>query len=144
MASPPPGAAPPTRVLVVDDDVLMCRFLQRRLERHGFVVAVEDSAEDALERLAAEEFDLVLSDLNLTGVDGLALTRQLAASGFDLPVILISGSVTREVAASAVLGGAWDCLAKPVNPGVLVASMERAHQHHLLEKELRQRRRPTT
>jgi two-component system response regulator HydG len=130
----------PTRVLVLDDDVLICQLLERSLQRRGFTVITETSPADALARLKDEECDLVISDVNMEGLDGLAFTQRVIALNPDLPVILITGSSTMEIAMNAVLAGAWDFLSKPIDAKLLELSINRACKHRQLKKELRELR----
>ena len=124
------------RVLVLDDDEMMCAFLERSLQRHGFTVSSETSAKDALERLTVEDFDVVVSDLNMEGLDGLGFTQKVIALGLGVPVILMTGSGTMEVGMKAVLAGAWDFLTKPVDAKLLAHSVDRAATHRSLKREL--------
>ncbi|MHB8873764.1 MAG: sigma-54-dependent transcriptional regulator [Myxococcaceae bacterium] len=124
------------RVLLVDDDPLLCEFLERALSKLGFVVVSESSAEDALERLATEDFDVVVSDLNMAGLDGLAFIGRVLARQADVPVILVTGAGTMEVAIAALRAGAWDFLTKPIDPQLLALSMDRARKHRALKTEV--------
>ena len=124
------------RVLLVDDDPLLCEFLERALAKLGFAVVSEGSAEDALERLTTEDFDVVVSDLNMAGLDGLAFTERVLAQRADVPVILVTGAATMEVAIAALRAGAWDFLSKPIEPQLLAVSMERARKHRALKTEV--------
>src|SRR4051812_32668155 len=67
------------RVLLVDDDPLVCELLVRMLSKQGFAVSTDASAEEALERLAHEDFDVILTDMNMTGLDGLKFTERILA-----------------------------------------------------------------
>ncbi len=132
------AAAARARVLVLDDDVLMCRYLERSLHLHGFTVESETSPQEALGRLGVEAFDVVVSDLNMEGLDGLAFTQRVIGLQLDLPVILVTGTSTMEIAMHAVLAGAWDFLTKPLETKLLVASLRRATEHRQLRQELRE------
>ena len=132
-----PPIPPCARILVVDDDELMCQFLERLLGRRAFTVFTETSSKLALARLAVEDFDVVISDLNMEGLDGLAFTKRVIDVRPETPVILITGASTVELAISAVRAGAWDFLAKPVDIKLLGISIERACEHRQLKKELR-------
>ncbi len=129
------------RVLLVDDDPLICQFLEAQLTRQGFTVVSDSSAQDALERLAVEDFDVVVSDLNMEGLDGLAFTAKVIEQRADVPVILITGSGTMEIAIAALRAGAWDFLTKPIDPALLAVSMERAQKHRALNNEVQRLRR---
>ncbi len=129
------------RVLLVDDDVLICQFLEQTLKRYGYEVVSDSSAHDALERLAVDDFDIVISDLNMEGLDGLSFTQRVNEQRADIPVILITGSATMEVAISALRAGAWDFLTKPIDASLLAVSMERARKHRALKNEVQRLRR---
>lgn len=135
--TPPPARSPCARVLVVDDDEMMCQFLERMLERRGFTVFSETSPREAIERLTHEDFDVVVSDLNMEGLDGMAFNQRVIELRPDTPVILITGDGMMEVAIRAVQAGAWDFLHKPIDPKLLALSIERACSHRQLKKELR-------
>lgn len=124
------------RVLVVDDDEMMCQFIERSLKRRAFEVTCETSPNGALELLTTEDFDVVVSDLNMEGLDGLAFAQKVIELRPDTPVILITGSDLVQVAIDGVKTGAWDFLAKPLDPKVLAISIERACEHRQLKKEL--------
>ena len=124
------------RVLLVDDDPLLLEFLERALAKLGFTVVAEASAEQGLERLAVEDFDVVVSDLNMEGLDGLAFTEQILSRRADVPVILVTGQASMETAISALRAGAWDFLTKPIDPQMLALSMERARKHRMLKIEV--------
>ncbi len=124
------------RVLVLDDDVLMLQLLERLLTRQGFFVATESSPEGALSRLGQEDFDVVLSDVNMEGLDGMAFAERVRAAHREIPVILITGAASMDVAMGAVLAGAFDFLIKPVDAQLLAASVRRAVTHGRLERDL--------
>lgn len=124
------------RVLVLDDDELMCQLLDRLLTRQGYCVATESSPAEALARLTVESFDVVLSDVNMEGLDGMAFTQRVKAAGHEVPVILITGASTMDLAMGAVLAGAWDFLLKPLDARLLAASMARAVKHRRLSLDL--------
>jgi len=92
-AQPPAVAAPPAvlTVLLVEDDLLVRRVAERALHRAGWTVLCADSAEIALEILRGSHCDLMLSDIELPGMDGVALARLVLERQPDLPIILNSG-----------------------------------------------------
>lgn len=77
-------------VLVVDDDLSMCEMLAVSLRSEGFDVATLTSPREALERLGIEDFDVVVADLNMQGMSGLDLCREIVAVQPDLPVVVIT------------------------------------------------------
>jgi two-component system, NtrC family, response regulator PilR len=127
-----------THVLVVDDELSMRQFLQIFLERKHYRVTTAESAEAALAVFPQHDFDLVLSDLNLPGLDGIALMRQLKEAGAGeanaVPVILITAFGTAASAVEAMKEGASDYVLKPFDNDELLRTIERA----VGEKELRE------
>ncbi len=128
--------AAPGRVLLVDDDPLLCEFLEQALGRQGFTVASDTSAEDALTRLGTEEFDVVVTDVGMAGLDGLAFLARVLELRPGLPVVLVTGVATTSIAITALQLGAWDLLIKPVNAELLAATLERARRHRALTLEV--------
>ncbi|MBS0509952.1 MAG: sigma 54-interacting transcriptional regulator [Proteobacteria bacterium] len=114
----PPLPCPPTsgrapRLLVVDDDADLLRLLEMRLRANGYRVTTCARAESALAHLAAERFDLVLSDVRLPGRDGLALFGDIRAQFPALPVILLTAHGTIPDAVEAMSRGVAGYLTKP-------------------------------
>ncbi|MCC7242860.1 MAG: response regulator transcription factor [Acidobacteria bacterium] len=101
------------RILVVEDDPEISRFIVRGLtEEHHFVDLVEDGA-SAIDMAAAEEYDAIVLDLMLPGIDGFEVCRRIRASGIDTPVIIVTArdAITDRIA--GLDGGADDYLVKP-------------------------------
>jgi DNA-binding NtrC family response regulator len=124
------------RVLVVEDEDYVRQSLTELLDARGFDVAAARSAEEALERLERASVDLVLSDLKLSGADGLALVRRLRARYSDLPVVILTGHGTIASAVECIRSGATDYILKPADPDVLEVSLERALSTRALRREL--------
>lgn len=101
-------------VLVVDDEPGIRELLAQILVDEGYTVATVATGEEALGALSKEIFDVVLLDVQLPGLNGLEILRQLKASGNRVPVVMISGHATVEQAAEAVREGAADFLEKPL------------------------------
>lgn len=108
------------RVLLVDDDHRIRQALSLALGDEGFEVATAPSGEDALRRLAHESVDLVLLDLMLPGVDGLAVCRRVRAEG-DLPIIIITARTDSTDVIAGLEAGADDYVTKPIVAGELAA-----------------------
>jgi len=107
------------RVLVVDDEVNARTALAELLRDEGYVIESAGDAFKALSKLSDFAPDLVLTDLKMPGMDGLALLDKLRADDPDLPVIVMTAFGEVETAVRAMRAGARDCLAKPVNVGEL-------------------------
>ncbi len=111
------------RVLLVEDDRKAARLLARGLQEEGFVVDVADSAEEADERAAVDDYDVIVLDWMLPGRDGLALCRELRARGVAAPILMLTA---RDAIAERVAGlrtGADDYLTKPFAFAELLARM---------------------
>jgi two-component system response regulator HydG len=128
------------RVLVVDDDHEMCELLRTQLGRRGFEVAVNASADEALARLAGDDFDALVTDVRMRGIDGLQLCERLRESRPDLPVLVITAFGSLDTAVAAIRAGAFDFLAKPLEIEELCFRLERAIQHRQLSEEVKRLR----
>jgi len=124
------------RILVVDDDVDMCVELQRMLVRRGFSVVTRQRADEAFELLGAEDFDVIVTDLNMRGMNGVELCDRVVQNRRDVPVIVITGFGSLDAAVASIRAGAFDFLTKPFNAEQLALAVERAIRHRSLEKEL--------
>ncbi|HSF04587.1 MAG TPA: sigma-54 dependent transcriptional regulator [Methylomirabilota bacterium] len=101
------------RILIVEDDQIFLRPLQRTLEVEGYEVMVVTSGEDAIDVLKNDDVDLVLTDKRLPGMDGVDLVRRLKADHPDQAVVVMTAYGTIESAVEAVRLGAADYLVKP-------------------------------
>ena len=108
------------RVLLVEDDVRIRQALTLALEDAGCEVVPAVSGEEALERLDSADVDVVLLDLMLPGIDGLAVCRTLRSRG-DLPIIIVSARTDSEEVIEGLEAGADDYVTKPVVAGELAA-----------------------
>jgi len=118
--------ANPLRVLVVDDDPGMREGMAMSLKRAGFVTEQARSGEDALRMTRPGAFDAVVTDLRMTGMDGLQLTARLKALDTTLPVLLVTAFGSLDTAREAMRLGAFDYLSKPFSPDELVQAVRKA------------------
>jgi two-component system NtrC family response regulator len=125
---------PLPHLLLVDDDANLRRVLQYQLGELGEVTAVGSGAE-ALEALAGERFDLILSDVRMPPPDGLELLRQVRAQSPTLPFILLTAHGDIDMAVEAMQLGATDFLTKPFERERLQSKVERALRARKLEHE---------
>jgi len=114
------------RVLIVDDDEIFLRPLQRSLEVAGYDIIVRASGEDAMELLKHEDVDCVLTDRRLPGMDGVELVRRVKVEHPDLPVVIMTAHGTVESAVESVRLGAADYLVKPFEVSELLIIVARA------------------
>jgi DNA-binding response OmpR family regulator len=101
------------RILVVEDEPLIARFLARGLRSEGYTIAVAADGERALSRLEDGGWDMVVLDLLLPGVDGMEVLREISGRRLDVPVLVLSARRSVEVKVAALDAGASDYLAKP-------------------------------
>jgi DNA-binding NtrC family response regulator len=101
------------RILIVEDDPIFLRPLQRTLEVAGYDVVTAPSGEDAVDLLKGDDVDLVVTDKRLPGMDGVELVRRLKADHPDQAVVVMTAYGTIESAVEAVRLGAADYLVKP-------------------------------
>jgi EAL domain-containing protein (putative c-di-GMP-specific phosphodiesterase class I) len=119
------------RVLVVDDDETLVRSYARTLSADGYDVEVRFDGEAAVNAVRSNPFDVILSDIDMPRLSGLALLERIRAHDLDIPVVLITGSPSLETAMAAVEHGALRYLAKPVDSQALknvTASAVRLHR----------------
>lgn len=102
------------RLLLVDDDEMLARSYARMLVSDGYEVHTRGDGEAAIEAIRAHEYDVVLSDIDMPRLDGLALMERLRQHDQDVPVVLVTGNPTLETAIAAVEYGALRYLPKPV------------------------------
>jgi EAL domain-containing protein (putative c-di-GMP-specific phosphodiesterase class I) len=132
------GAALRPRVLVVDDDEVLARSYARTLSAAGYEVEIRLDGEAAIEavRLGAS-LDVVLSDIDMPRLGGLALLERVRSHDLDIPVILITGSPSLETAVAAVQHGALRYLTKPVDANQLRSVTADAVRLHRLARAKR-------
>jgi two-component system response regulator AtoC len=129
------------RLLVVDDDRGMVELLAEDLGRRGFAVSWRTSPDDALSLLHAEDFDAVVTDMNMKGMNGLELCEKIVSARPDTPVIVITAFGSMETAIAAIRVGAYDYITKPFDLEQLHLSVRRAVQHRSLREEVTRLRR---
>ena len=124
------------RILVADDERYICEVLCDLLSRDYECVGV-GSAEEALARLRAREFDVIISDIMMRGMSGLDMLPLVRRQAPDTVVIMISGMQTIETAIEALRAGAFDYLMKPFDLRHVEAAVRRALEHKRLREAKR-------
>ncbi len=114
-------ASKPGRILLIDDDPALGRYLSRVLIRAGFEVTHELDSVAALQRIETESWDLLITDVELPGMTGLELLERVRQIVPDLPVAVLTGHPTVDYAVSALRNSAAEFLQKPIAAGDLVA-----------------------
>jgi two-component system OmpR family response regulator len=111
------------RILVVEDDLRMAAAIRRGLRYEGLVVDVASDGEQALRTLAATDYDAVVLDVMLPGLDGFETCRRLRADGRWLPVLMLTARDAVEDRVRGLDGGADDYLTKPFSLAELTARL---------------------
>lgn len=125
------------RILIADDEENVRKVLRNELVRKGHDVEAVAGGAEALERLAARPFDVLLSDLKMPGMDGLALLKRARELDLGTEVVLLTGQGSIPSAVEAVRAGAFDYLAKPCAIDEVEAVCLRAASRALLARENR-------
>jgi two-component system response regulator AtoC len=128
------------RILVVDDDLAMCQVLEAGLVRRNFEVRSFTVPSEALSALTEADFDVLVTDLNMKGMSGIALCERVVANRPDLPVVMITAFGTMDTAVAAIRAGAYDFITKPLDVDALTLTLERAVQHRRLRAEVKRLR----
>ncbi|GBC60763.1 sigma-54-dependent Fis family transcriptional re gulator [Desulfonema ishimotonii] len=127
---------PERTILIVDDEPDMLRLLRRSLAPDlGCRVEVAESGKAALRRISQEKFDLILADIKMPEMDGLALLELIKRSYPDLTVVMMTGHGSIETAVDAMKNGAYDFITKPFDHDALVVRLEKALERSSLIRE---------
>ena len=121
---------PAPTVHIVDDDTALCRALSRVLQLQGWPVRCFASSEAFLAECDDSASGCLLLDLQLPGLDGLALQQRLIAARITLPIVFLSGHGDIPMSVRALKAGAHDFLTKPVAAADLLAAVSRAAARH--------------
>jgi len=128
------------RVLIVDDDPALLQALREalRLRMAEVVVDTADSAAVALDRIAALDFDAIVTDIRMPGMDGLELLAEIRTHWPDTPTLMITGHGEHDLVVHALRGGAYDFIQKPIDRDYFVVSLRRAIQTRELSRRVRE------
>jgi len=116
----------PMQILVADDEPNLRRVLSAMLQREGYEVHVAENGEAALAMLAEHHVDVVVTDLRMPGIDGMAILDHVATEHPNVPVIMITAHGTVDTAVTALKKGAFDYVTKPFDRDELLAVVQKA------------------
>ncbi|MDR3135675.1 MAG: sigma-54 dependent transcriptional regulator [Deltaproteobacteria bacterium] len=134
-------AKEPGRVLIVDDEEHIRKIMSIMLSKRGHHCRVAASGEEALSLVDKETFDVVFTDLNMPGIDGLGLLARLRAEVPDTIVIMVTAFAAVDTAIQAMKEGAYDYIAKPFNEEEIVLVLDKALERgRLLDENKRLKR----
>jgi DNA-binding NtrC family response regulator len=122
------------KILVVDDDAIVIKSCRRILEAEGFEVTTVPSADEALEKIKAYDFDLVVMDVKMPKHDGIFLMREFKKNWPDIPIIVMSGYPIPETIADVLRLGAIQFIPKPFKPDEFMKSIKEVVKKIYLKK----------
>jgi DNA-binding NtrC family response regulator len=125
------------RILVVDDEENLRRVTQLKLHQAGYEAMTASDGAQALELLARNPQDLVITDLKMPGMSGMELLQAIREEYPEIVVIVVTAFGTIESAVEAMKLGAFDYIIKPVNADALKLVVSRALEHHRLQEEVK-------
>lgn len=125
-------------ILIVDDDTALLQALPQALylRMRDVVVDTSDSALNALELVRQNDYDAIVSDIKMPGMDGLTFLSRVQEIRPDIPTLLITGHGDHSLAIQALRGGAYDFIQKPIERDYFVAALRRAIQTHQLRRQV--------
>jgi two-component system, sensor histidine kinase and response regulator len=128
------------RVLLVDDDQALLQALPHMiaLRLHGVQVDTAASATEALEMSQSCDYDAIVSDIKMPGMDGMELLGRLRELRPETPVLLITGYIEQAMVIEAMQKGAYDFIQKPIDRVYFVAALHRAIQTHQLQHQVQE------
>lgn len=126
------------KILLVDDEPAFRQLAQSWLNQSGYQVETAADLSNARSKLASFDADLILLDLSLPPQFDPQHTLEALPDFTSRPVIILTGHAERQLALDAIASGAWDFIAKPVDPDLLAVVIKRALNKHQLDNELKQ------
>ena len=124
-----------TKILIVDDELIMRESLSGWLKRDGHVVVSAASGEDAMRMLKNSRFDILLVDIKMEGMSGLDVLRLVKESDPDVAVVMITAYGSISTAVEAMKKGAYDYLLKPFDPDALGVLIDKITDHQAQARE---------
>jgi len=118
------------KILIVDDEVRILLLLQSLLKANGYDVVTAKGGKSALDAVKGDTFDMVITDLRMSPMDGLTLLKEIKALQPDLPVLLLTAYASVETAIEALKNGAFDYLSKPFKVDEMLDIVKRAVESH--------------
>jgi two-component system response regulator PilR (NtrC family) len=125
------------RILVVDDELSVREFFEILLRKEGFEVVSVKDGQQGLQLIREEEFDLVITDLQMPGGDGMSLLREVRKSSSETPVIMVTAFATTDSAVEAMKAGAFDYMSKPFKIEEIKLTIHKALANKKLAQENR-------
>jgi len=128
------------RIMVIDNEEGLCRMMEAVLSDNGYAVTAHTRSFEAAESFQAGQWDLVVTDIKMPGMDGIELLQRVKQKDPTVPVIMVTAYATVEMSIQALRKGAYDMLTKPFEPEELLYRVKNALQHTKLIEENRELR----
>jgi two-component system, NtrC family, response regulator HydG len=125
-------------IIIIDDDVDICALLKRFFERKGYAVSTAFKAQEGLELIRANSYDVLLTDFRLPDMDGLEVIKNVRTIKTDLPIIVITGYSDVAQAIKAIRLGAYEYVTKPIYPEEILLHVQKAITSKSAAKEVEQ------
>ena len=123
------------RVLVIDDEENLRHYLQMVLGEAGYQVETASDGKEALEKIQHQTWDIILCDIRMPRMDGMAFLKQAKAKGLEGTIIMMSAYGTVDTAVEAMKIGAYDYVSKPFNADEIVLTIKKAEERERLREE---------
>jgi len=122
-------ASPKTSILILDDEPIVSKRLQPALEKMGYEIESFYKSSEAMERVRERNFDIVVTDLKMEGIDGMQFLAEVKRLSPSTEVIVITGFATLDTAKESMRKGVFDFLAKPFKLGEIQEVIRKAEEH---------------
>lgn len=124
-----------SRILLVDDEVVFTNNMSKLLNNRGYLVTAVNSGDSAIQKLEAENFDVVVLDLKMPGMDGITTLKEIKKLDLFTETLILTGHGSIDTAMEAIKLGAYDYLTKPCEIDELVAKIEGAWEKKDVEQQ---------
>ena len=124
------------RILIVDDEKLICSVLARRLNREGYFCVMAHNGREALNHFYTDAISLIISDIKMPEIDGIEFLKRVKEMNPKMTVIMMTAYPEIDVAVDAMRAGAYDFITKPVDLDLVVLRVKKALEKKKLEEEL--------
>lgn len=125
------------KLLVIDDDLSLREMMEMMLRGSGHQVTLAEDGLAGLKAATEGEFDVIISDIKMPGLNGLEVLKKVRSAGLSTPLILVSAYATPDTAVEAMREGAYDFIPKPFKPQDLLTVVDSAMAHQSVEQERR-------
>ena len=124
------------KILIVDDEEVICSILARRLTREGYSCVTAHNGKEALSHFYKDSFSLIISDIKMPEMDGIELLKKVKAIHPNMLVIMVTAYPEIDLAVEAMRIGAYDFIIKPADLELVILSVKKALEKKRLEEEL--------